>query len=124
MFLIFFLMDVQFIFVSFTVSIVGLVIAIILLPRKKYPYSDFFWSVFSRNRTEYGDILPISSYSVQIRKNTDQKNSEYGHVSRNDCHWVCHDLGCLFQRLLQPFLRAVGLLGSLFCRSSFRFYPV
>ena len=27
-----------------------------------------------------------------------------------------------WSRLLQTFLRAVGLLGPLFCRSSFRFY--
>ena len=35
------------------------------------------------------------------------------------CHWVYQDLICLFCRLLQPFLLAVGLLGYLFCRSSF-----
>ena len=35
---------------------------------------SFFWSVFSRIRTEYGDILCISPYSVRVRENTDQKN--------------------------------------------------
>ena len=39
--------------------------------RKKCPYSELFWSVFSRIRTEYGEIL---------RKNTEQNNSECGHV--------------------------------------------
>ena len=34
---------------------------------------SFFWSVFSRIRTEYGDILCISPYSVRVRENTDQK---------------------------------------------------
>ena len=34
---------------------------------------SFFWSVFSRIRTEYGEIRSISSYSVRIRENTDQK---------------------------------------------------
>ena len=34
---------------------------------------NFFWSVFSRIRTEYGEILRISPYSVRMRKNTDQK---------------------------------------------------
>ena len=29
---------------------------------------SFFWSVFSRTRTEYGEILRISPYSVQMRK--------------------------------------------------------
>ena len=33
----------------------------------------FFWSVFSRIWTEYGEIRSISSYSVQMRENTDQK---------------------------------------------------
>ena len=42
------------------------------LLREKYPYSEFFWSLFS-------------PYSVQIWENTDQKNSEYGHFSR--CVW-------------------------------------
>ena len=40
-----------------------------------------FWSVFLFIRTEYGEILCISSYSVRMRENTDQKNSEYGHFS-------------------------------------------
>ena len=50
---------------------------------KKCPHSELFWSVFSRIRTEYGEILRISPYSVQMRQNTDQNNSEYGHFSRN-----------------------------------------
>ena len=33
----------------------------------------FFWSVFSRIRTEYGEIRSISPYSVPMRQNTDQK---------------------------------------------------
>ena len=42
--------------------------------RKKCPYSGFFWSVFSRN---------ISPYSVRMRENKNQKNSEYGHFLRS-----------------------------------------
>ena len=34
---------------------------------------SFFWSVFSRIRTEYGEIRNISPYSVQMRESTDQK---------------------------------------------------
>ena len=45
---------------------------------EKYLYSEFFWSVFSRIRTEYEEILRISLYSVQMLENTDQKNSEIG----------------------------------------------
>ena len=34
---------------------------------------SFFLSVFSRIRTEYGEIRSISPYSVRIQENTDQK---------------------------------------------------
>ena len=33
----------------------------------------FFWSAFSGIRTEYGEILRISPYSVRMWENTDQK---------------------------------------------------
>ena len=49
--------------------------------RGKFPYSEFFWSTFFRIRTEYGEIYRISPYSVRMRKNTEQKNSEQGHFS-------------------------------------------
>ena len=29
--------------------------------RKKYPYSEFFWSVFSRIRTEYGEVYLVQN---------------------------------------------------------------
>ena len=45
-------------------------------------YSEFFWSVFSRIRTECGDLLCKFPYSVLMRENTDQKNSEYGHFTQ------------------------------------------
>ena len=38
--------------------------------REKCPYSELFWSIFSRIRTMW--------------KNTDQNNSEYEHSLRND----------------------------------------
>ena len=37
--------------------------------REKFLYSELFWSVFSRIRTEYGE--------VRMRENTDQNKSEY-----------------------------------------------
>ena len=46
---------------------------------KKCPYSEQFWSVFTRIWTEYGEILRISSYSIQMPENTNQNNSKYGH---------------------------------------------
>ena len=51
--------------------------------RKKSPYSKLFWSSFSRIRTEYGEILRISPYSVRMREIADQNNSKYGQVSRS-----------------------------------------
>ena len=50
---------------------------------KMCPYLELFWSVFSRIRTEYGEIHHISTYSVRMWENTDQNNSEYGHFSRS-----------------------------------------
>ena len=41
--------------------------------REKCPYSKFSWHVFSRIWNEYGEILPISPYSVQMRVITDQR---------------------------------------------------
>ena len=51
--------------------------------RRKCPYSELFWSAFSRIR-----ILRISPHSVQMRKNADQNNSEYGHFSRSGWHMM------------------------------------
>ena len=42
---------------------------------------EIFWSVFSLIQTEYGDLRCKSLYSIQMRENTDQKNSEYGYFS-------------------------------------------
>ena len=55
--------------------------------RKKRPYSELFWSAFSRIRTDYGEIRRISPYSVQIRKNADQNNSEYRHFSCSELNF-------------------------------------
>ena len=46
-------------------------------------YSELFWSAFSRIWTEYGEIWSISPYSAQMRENTNQSNSEYGHFLRS-----------------------------------------
>ena len=47
--------------------------------RKMCQYSELFWSAFSFIWTEYGEIRNISPYSVQMRENADQNNSEHGH---------------------------------------------
>ena len=36
--------------------------------RKKCPYSEFFWSVYSHIRSEYGDLRSKYPYSLQMRK--------------------------------------------------------
>ena len=58
----------------------------IILLREKCPYSELLWSVFSRIQTEYGEIRSISLYSVRMRENTDQNNSEYGRFLRSVCN--------------------------------------
>ena len=63
---------------------------------KKCLYSELFWSTFSR----------ISPYSVQMRENTDQNNSEYGHFSRSDTQTNNLCLGfLLFEKLVGKFNR-------------------
>ena len=53
--------------------------------REKCPYSKFFWSVLSRIRTEYGEILHISLYSVRMRENRSRKtpNPDTLHAVQN-----------------------------------------
>ena len=54
--------------------------------RLKCPYSELFWSAFSRIRTECGVIWSISPNSIRTLVNADQNNSEYEHFSRS--HWL------------------------------------
>ena len=50
---------------------------------EKCSYLELFWSAFFRIWTEYLQTLRISPYSVWMRENADQNNSEYGHFSRS-----------------------------------------
>ena len=50
---------------------------------------ELFWPVFSRIRTEYGEVLLISPYSVRMWENTDQNDSEYEHFLRGA---ICNSL--------------------------------
>ena len=47
-------------------------------------YSEFFWSVFSGIRTEYGDLQSKSLCSVWMQEIADQKDSKYRHFLRNE----------------------------------------
>ena len=53
---------------------------------KGRPYSEFFWSVFSRIPAEYGDLQSKSLSLVRIWENTDQKNFEYRHFLHGKRH--------------------------------------
>ena len=44
---------------------------------KSVQIQTFFWSVFSRIRTEYGEMRSISPYSVQMPENKDHKKNLY-----------------------------------------------
>ena len=46
-------------------------------------YLGLFWSTFSRIQSEYGEILRIYPYSVPMRENADENNSEYKHFLRS-----------------------------------------
>ena len=77
-----------------------------LTPRKKYPYSELFWSAFLRIRTEQGEIQSISPYSLRIRENTDQNNSKYGHFVRNESDTHSNFFFLFF---FNKFFRSLGL---------------
>ena len=48
--------------------------------RKKYPYSELFGSAFSRIRTEYGEILRVSPYSVRMLRTRITPNTDTFHA--------------------------------------------
>ena len=54
-----------------------------LSQRKKCPYAELFWSIFSHIWAEYGETRSISQYSVRMQENVDQNSSEYGHFLRS-----------------------------------------
>ena len=55
--------------------------------REKCQYSEFSWSLFSRILAEYQEIWSISTYSVRMRENKDQKNCKYDQYS---CGVILH----------------------------------
>ena len=97
-----------FVFFYIDMMTVPVFLLLTLKLRKKYPYPEVFWPVFSRIGTEYGEILLISSYSVQILENTDQKNSEYAHFLR------CVKILCV----------AMKRSNSIYCWATKRFFHI
>ena len=92
----------------------SLVTSLKLALREKCPYSELFWSIFSRIRTEFGEIWNISPYSVRMRENTDQNNSEYRHFLRSVAklsicydHSFIHDFFMFMYVHLQPMFSLI-----------------
>ena len=52
--------------------------------RGKCPYSELYWSAFSRFRTEYEGVQRISPYLVRMQEKVDQNNSKYWHFLRSE----------------------------------------
>ena len=80
--------------------------------RKKCPYSELFWSVFPRIRTDLTvsvQMRLISPFSVRMREITDQNNSEYGHfsqsVSSENVQW---NIFCLRKIFMKHFREKWG----------------
>ena len=68
---------------------------------KRVQIRSFFWSVFSRVQTEYGEILCISPYSVRMRENTDQKKLFIGHISRSIVSCFLYDTGKIVTEIIR-----------------------
>ena len=53
---------------------------------KSVQIRSFFWSVFSRTRAKYGDLLRKSPYSARVRESKDQKKLRIWTLSRSGIH--------------------------------------
>ena len=62
----------------------------------------FFWSVFSRIRTEYGETPSIFPYSVRMWENTDQNNSEYNYYVLIYIDIITMEKLCTYVTLVSP----------------------
>ena len=52
--------------------------------RKKWPYSELFWSAFFPYFPAFDQYLSVfSPYVRKCQKNADQNNAEYGHFLRS-----------------------------------------
>ena len=65
------------------------------------PYAELFWSLFSRIRTEYGEMRSILPDSVQKWENTDQNNTFHTVIETKSKTCQIHDLG--LQSLINIF---------------------
>ena len=65
-----------FILAGFSILLLLFIVLTFILSLKTSPYSELFWSVFSRSRTECGQIIRISPYSVRMRENAKTFHTE------------------------------------------------
>ena len=87
---------------------------------KSIQIRSFFWSVFSRIRTEYGEIRSIIPYTVRVRENTDQKKLRIWTLFTQ---WVFHltlfiwrasQIMCIHRLMLVDFYLIISYT-KLFC---------
>ena len=71
-------------------------------------YSGLFWSGFSRIRAEYGEILRISPYLVQMWENAVQNNSQYGHFLRSVFYSHCQMIAIFYNKYKNNFTVSTG----------------
>ena len=80
---------------------------------EKCPYSELFWSAFSRIWTEYREIL---------RKNADQNNSEYEHFLRSVDWLVLYVCKIFLAWINRKYLKHVVFLHKSFYSCHYRIY--
>ena len=69
---------------------------------KKVQIRSFFWSVFSRIRTEYGEILSIFPYSVRMQENAGKMRT--GITPNTDIFYAASDIPNFSWLNLSPFI--------------------
>ena len=69
--------------ISFAISIFSIYIQHCAKSVRIRIYSSQYFPTFGLNTDRYGEIWTISPYSVRMRENTEQNNSEQGYFSRS-----------------------------------------
>ena len=83
--------------------------------RKRYPYSELFWSLFARIWTEHGEILRISPYSVQMRENLGKMRTRI--TPNTDSFYPVDDAYKLRNNLVSSLEESLLLCFSTFSRA-------
>ena len=83
-----------------------------------FVFGDFLVRIFPHSNW-IQKIQNIYPYSVRMRENADQKNSEYGHFSRSDTEWNWW-ISCTFSLGKIPKFRLISCCGNFVEAPSFR----